>query len=600
MPRTRMPTFVAALLPAAALLLSVLVPPARGSDDNHRALNVSFQFENLKRYPEVMGFRVDANQPAFPLTYNTGWFSSAHIQGITRSPRPGTPHMYFSVSGSEGDTPKPGYITTVRLATRERSGERLRSNRIVRDLIPRYSYPNFFDAPVRRFNFDGTQGPGTPSRWGWRHPGNMVTMGDLLLTPLEDRLPSNSWSAQTALAIFDITDPGNPLPLSIHALNDAKAGTMAITRLASGHYLVVIGGTNNGRDLIAYRSTTTNLRDPATTFTEAFTWRSQDNDFGSGAPSWPGNGGGVACAGKDAHQAYAFVTEIGTGRLYLIGTAKVLSCGSPFGVGTDYAFLYEVTLGATSMSLTHRARVQFEMNNGLEGMIGNFVAGGGIYVSQAGTLLLYACPHGPGSAPTDGDNVVTPDIQAFAEIRPYHLNAMLNPGPGAGYLELHDDTNFGDRFIGLDTQDVALKNWNNLGSNSDFNDRTSSVRWAAPAGFNFQLYENSSRGVLLSTLTGVGVPSSISDYDPNDRVSSVGWTGALGTAVYASNAPCTGVFCFSLGTPGAPARSVAQAHGLVTGTVGEVLISPGSYNERVRLAAPAVYRANGGIVRIGQ
>lgn len=587
---------------AAAGTLAGPVGAVLASDDNPRAFNVESQMQAIKRYPDVLGFRIDAAPSLFPLQSGEGWLSPEHVQGVTRSQRPGMPHMYFSVSGDDGSPFEPGYITTVALQTRPVNGERLRSNRLSPQFVTRFAFPPFGDRPVNRFVFDGQTGTGNARNWGWRHPGNMSVIGDLLLTPLEDKLSDNPMSQETSLAILDISDPSRPVPVGIHGLNDSKAGTMAITRLPSGQYLVIIGGPDNGKTLVGYRSSTTNLRDPATTFSQVFRWNSDDNNFNESTSwTWPGNGGGAACAGKDAHQSYTFLTEQGTGRLYLVGTTKVGSCGSPFGVGTDVFDVFRVNLGAngSSMDLDFFMRQTVELNNSNEGMVGNFVAGGSTYVSQAGTIMLYTCPHGPGSTPIDSQGVST-SIMAFGELRPWYSTAMFTRGPGTANLELYDDDTYGDRSIVFDLEDAALRNWSNVGVIDDFNDRTSSLRWNAPSGFSFQLFQDSGRRTLLQTLGGIDLTAGLTSLDPNDAITSIGWTGSTGTTVFVNRNGCGGSICFPLGTATQPALSVAQGHGLVAGTITQVQITTGTYPERVRLAAPAVYRASGGAVRIGQ
>lgn len=585
-----------AALTAAAVISLPAASTARAQDDNFRAVNVLNQFSNLDRYPDVMGFRIDAAPQLYPLSRSDGWTSPEHLQGLARSPRPGPVHMYFSVAG-EDDPRSAGYITTVALPTRERSGERLRSNRLVANLDTRFSFPAFEDRPVRRFSFDGFLGAGTPNWWGWRHPGNLVTIGDLLLTPLEDKLSSNTIPTSTALAIFDITDPSRPVPVAIHGLNDAKAGTMAITRRPNGQYIVLIGGIDNGDTLVAYRSTATNLRDPANQFVEVFRWNVNNANFPSDY-EWPGNTPIPGCRGKDTHQSYDFVTEAGTGRLFLIGTTKFGSCGSPTGTGTDLADLFEVSFLAPNdigMVLTIRARRSFEFNNQYEGMVGNFVAGGAAYVSQAGTLLLYAAPHGPGADPLDTRGV-SDAIQSFAELRPSFLNALATTGPGAAYLRLYDDTNFRDRSIVLDSQDFGRQTWNNVGFINDFNDRASSLVVCAPAGVSVDLFQDSQFRNLISSLPGFGFFGSLSSLSPNDAITSVNFSGSFGTTVFV-NAAAVGNL---RGTAAQPVRTVAQGQALNTGFINEVRITTGNYPENLRIAAPARYTAAGGPVRIGQ
>jgi hypothetical protein len=78
------------------------------------------QFNQLALRPEPFGFRSPDDFSPTLLDY--------HYQGVVRKNGPGTPYLFVSRNRDGA-----GYLLVVRMGSRDRTGERLRSNRLVRD-----------------------------------------------------------------------------------------------------------------------------------------------------------------------------------------------------------------------------------------------------------------------------------------------------------------------------------------------------------------------------------------------------------------------------------------------------------------------------------
>src|SRR5215207_4438710 len=127
-----------ALLMATALLLGTVAygqaagTPGRtasGQPEIYFVPDVIGQFNQLALRPDALAFGV-SNAPDPTLR--------KHFQGIVRKHGPGTPYLFLSRSGKDVECPldcddDPGNIYIVRMESRDSNGERLRSNRLVRD-----------------------------------------------------------------------------------------------------------------------------------------------------------------------------------------------------------------------------------------------------------------------------------------------------------------------------------------------------------------------------------------------------------------------------------------------------------------------------------
>lgn len=584
--------------------------PATAQDDNPIAKNLLGQFGALQKYPEACGFRLNQH---FPLPYFTGWLSDGHVQGIARSPRPGNPFIYVSVAGKTDSAEPDGWITVVHMASRDILGERFRSNRIgyeadgVTNYITRYTYPPFNDAPIGRFTFDGSTGTGNPLWWKWRHVGNLCIIGDILVVPLEERQPGNTFSFESAVAFLDISDPANPTPLSIHGFSDEKAGTVAVARLADQTYLMLVGGIDGGATLVGYVTSSTSLRDPALAWAQGFRWSQSTNNWGSASYEWPWNnngGQGATCPGSDAHQAYAFIRS-DDNRLYLAGTTRRQSCGSPFYLGTDQADLFEVVITGSPvnfMRLIHRVTKVFDFNEDVSGYKANFIAGGGFHVSPSGSLILYGSPHGWGNEPDftpGGPEQQGPDFMQFVEIRPWFVNAVANPGPGSAYAEFYIDQDYEGRSIVMDFQDRNLEAWTTFfGNIDDFNDKAHSISYCIPSTIALSCWSNANGSGSPFALFNLSRFTGNADLDDlGDSFSSLSFSGSLSDNVWVGT-PRSGQLSQS-GIFSAPTFTINGGLSQCVGPVNKIFVEAGFYNERVTFVKPMQVIASPGSVVIG-
>ncbi|MDH3980172.1 MAG: PKD domain-containing protein [Gammaproteobacteria bacterium] len=376
--------------------------------------------------------------------------ASKHYQGIVRSHGRGTP--YFFVSRSETSGPcegsQPGNLLTVRMASRDRHGERLRSNRIRKDKDTDDTPPPASDVNVGTVTFNGTNG------WPhYGHPGGMDRVGDVLVVPLER--PCGGQEPEGKILFIDVSNPeafipvpdppfcppfcGNPdssLILSEFDNVPFTPGLVSVTPQANGRYLMLMTGGNNVR-LMIYESMpteedgSTDLRSPDLDWIEKDLWFHVEDEVDLGTTGfcdlavdlrqfcgfdWPSFGAFAGCIleGKcnHPHQTLHFLREGGIdGDLYLVG---IRNPGGGAGTGaqdTDLIDLYRVEWEGTSEEPEFKLRwvmtrhlVAKPTKGGTD--LANFAAASAIYVSPSGELLLYATEH-DNDGPKDSRGVGT-------------------------------------------------------------------------------------------------------------------------------------------------------------------------------------------------
>src|SRR5262245_53445536 len=220
--------------------------------------NVEARFNALSVRPDALGFGI-GNTP--DLT------TCKHYEGIARlQSADGTPYCVLTCSVLEVvpcvlTEDEPGSLTSVRMGSREKNGERLRSNRLKKgkDLADTFSEPDCVgdaypgclqDVAVahRRFNGDG----------GWPiygHPESMQTLGNILVvgvdTPLDADWDRDSSAPPMRVLFMNAADPEHLeiinefVPANAPFYNrEINGGIVAITPLASGRYLLMITGAS--------------------------------------------------------------------------------------------------------------------------------------------------------------------------------------------------------------------------------------------------------------------------------------------------------------------------------------------------------------------
>src|SRR5262245_6146851 len=176
------PKSAAASVAVSSALWSAPVAFAQSSTPEiHFVQDAAAQFNQLALRPEPFGFRSPDDFSPTLLDY--------HYQGIVRKHGPGTPYLFVSRNRDGA-----GYLLVVRMGSRDRTGERLRSNRLFRDSpiagYPDYPYlstlPDPRDTTAALIRFDGTNG------WpAYKHPGGMQMAGNVLAVPLSQPLDGN-------------------------------------------------------------------------------------------------------------------------------------------------------------------------------------------------------------------------------------------------------------------------------------------------------------------------------------------------------------------------------------------------------------------------
>jgi len=496
--------------------------PSAPTPGNACAPAVESQFQALKHDGEALGFH--RNGSADPTL-------DKHYQGLQRLPGPGTPYFFISRNGNSFFPQRPdeaGTLAIVRLDSRGRDGERLRSNRLVRGARTDNTIPPDSDGAVREIVF----GSGS---WAYHHVGGMQTYGKVLVVPLEGRMSETL--PEGKVLFFDVSNPEFPRFLYEVPVHHA-AGAAALTRLPDGLFLLAVGGEDDSAEVHTYISSDHELLDPSITFAPFDIW--YDDELGPGP--WP--------TGGEAHQTLNFIEQC-DGALYLVGTNNT----QPPGLGgIDWADLYSVFVTPSNQVRLWYVGSKHIFCNSDGGKLCDLRAAAGMYVSPSGELILYASEHDNDGPSEDGigtirmgefrhEQMFRPGSPLWAPTAdaggPYsvpeggshQLDAAGSRPPFAeAWAELFEHAGFAasGRSIVLDYHDRTLEDWDNINDIDDFEDEPSSVRWAAPAGCDIVLFKDRWFEGDTLTLEGDGTIREIRDLDSEgfgDETSSVRFQG---------------------------------------------------------------------------
>ena len=539
------------ILPGAAL--------AQASDrpDGMRFVpDVPGQFRALTESPDPLGFNVGGSPD--PSTCR-------HYQGVVRvDGADGTPFFLVTRSGntpfppgeigcddSDGET-RNGHLIVFRMGSRDKNGERLRSNRLAKGRNFDATRPDLDDKASIYYTvvdgglvpFDG-QG-GIPPKV-YQHPGGMQVVGNVLGLALESPRETGPHSAcvacvatgdptlcnlcydyepapnRTLIMFLDVSDPEHPqflsqfVPKNSSSETLAGAGVLALTPLPDGHYLMLVTGGKN-TTWFFYRSTLPSLSDPA------LSWEL--------VRSLPGPGV------EDAHQTLHFLREGDiNGQLYLAGARGVI-----FFDDRDRIDLYRIDCDTPNcrpgerMEWTVRYNGQrispFAPPGGFE-KLANLAAASGFYVSPSGELLFYATEHdndGPNLSVKAGEwrhrNVVrpgSPTLLPSARVNgPYEvaeggsvqLSGLAAPPVTKAWFQGFWDKDFGpfswiadyDDYDKDDFDDLAVfEPVTFLGATFPQNDRVQSWKWFAPTGCSLRAIDLHNGSIDETvTLNGTG------------------------------------------------------------------------------------------------
>lgn len=376
--------------------------------------NVDLAFRQLARRPDALGF-ARGNSPEAGLCQ--------HYQGMARWDGPdGTPYMFLTKSGNIPNwacgipnDQEHGFLIVARMGSRDKDGERLRSNLWRFDMFPPPE-----DVVVASIALDGeTLNDGKPLP-GFRHPGGMQIVDGVLAIGAEN--PVFASHGRAAILFFDVTNPEQPRYINTFRLPDLggavnqefgadPVGLTAI-RSPSGEccrYLMIVAGGPGNKEVRFYRS----LPDPGTDTTDLKSDNLDWERVGFGTYS-EGQLETPFCLGADwptglgpQHQMLNFVREGDLdGDLYLIGgrngTIDIPVIGNvPF--GDELTDLYKVNLWADGgweksapgpCPFTHvNTRQVGGDGHFYNSRVANFAAAGGVYVSPSGELIIYNAKH---------------------------------------------------------------------------------------------------------------------------------------------------------------------------------------------------------------
>lgn len=501
--------------------------------------NVESAWVSLSRRADALAARRGSDMPAAT--------TCKHHQGLARKDGPdGTPYLFVTRSGNQlnsvlcdgGD--EPGYLFVIRLASRDKTGERLRTN-LMPFNTPFTTRPHLqVDQVVKVIRLNDTYG------WpAYRHPGGMQIVGDVLVLGAEEAYGDNATRENRATFLFvDVSNPEDPTLLKQFVPPDLAPGAdvdcddiafgpehncafgtdpvgLTAIKAADGsccRYLMVAAGGPGNAQVRFYRSLpdagkkTTNLKSPDLAWEMVGKYTVSDIEACLGA-EWPESQGDLIQGGQ--HQMLNFVRENDLdGQLYMIGGRRDGIIANPN--ADELIDLYKVNLtpsGAPAACPFNfvRSRQMGDAAWGEFQYTGSFSAAAGVYVSPSGELIVYRMKH------DSNDFLVFGEFRALSLVRgdsPTLLPTAKIDGPvvvdegssvalnGHGeaaitkaYVQLFDSKNAGThldsyRWINIEYADRDEEPWGDLESvgfrNSSGEDElfeaASSLRWFAPPG----------------------------------------------------------------------------------------------------------------------
>jgi hypothetical protein len=419
--------------------------------------NIVAQFGTLRDHGDLLGFHMNGSPDVD---------AGRHWQGVQRLMSGQGRYVVVSRSGRGVS------FVVVRMASRDRGGQRFRANRIgVRSSLVA---PPMGDQVVSHKASDR----------GFDHSGGMQAVGRYLAVGLEE-------SHRSRVVFWDLSRPEHPRRVGRleHTTGVSGAGTVSMARLRGGRYVLIVGGTD-ANILDFYVSRTGRLDQPR--FGHATRWRESqlkttlrdgDREFGD-------------------YQNLNLVTDT-SGRLYLIGTHR----SGNLTLGADFADLFLLENLGNTVAITKVAKRHLYCGVPFAGQQCNFDAAGGVYVTPRRMLLLYGTEH--------ANNGPQASVKA-QEFRTVPHRAACDAIDQA-WVELYDDSGFdGDRSIMIDYVDRDRRAYTNYDLVEGFEDKASAAWWCLPRGWRYRLYEHKSPcGGRVVDLVGSGTPDRDADFGDN-------------------------------------------------------------------------------------
>ncbi|HEX5731585.1 MAG TPA: PKD domain-containing protein [Blastocatellia bacterium] len=548
---------------------------ASGRRDGMRFVpNVQTQFFNLTEYPEPLGFNITTTPDPSTCRHYQGMLRAEGSDGtpfflVTRSGNTPSPGEIFC-DDSPGET-RNGHLVVFRMDSRDKNGERLRSNRMREGVHLDSTPPVSLDRATIYFTFiggnpddpDETKRPGLVLRDGlndipprvYQHPGGMQMVGNIMAVALEsprqvgkevdlelcqdfdDQAACDRYfnyeraQHRTAIQFYDLSDPEAPLfksqfiPKNSAGETLSVAGVVGITPLPNGRYLMVVTGGSSNHSWFFYRSNVDDLS------SKDLSWEQVRTPLGPET--------------QTAHQTLNFLREGGIdGDLYIAG-ARGRILDSSFidlykieGLTKNFEPGEEITITPIN---TNR-HMDMRPATGSHERMANLAAASTFYVSPSGELILYATEHdndGPNESVKAGEwrhvDVVrpgSPTLLPSAKIDgPFvvdegssvNLTGIGQPPVTRAFLEMFTHgSHFQPRFITADYKDRNRDDFDDLFAYEQL-DGTSHADggwkwvWFAPQGCSIQAINRdgeSENVVGIKTLTNVTTPK----FDDNLRM----------------------------------------------------------------------------------
>lgn len=513
---------------------------ATGQPEIYFVPDVVEQFDGLALRPDGLAFGIGSSPDAT---------TSKHYQGMARTHGPGPQYLFVSRSGNDSIcswcADDSGNLLIVRMGSRDESGERFRTNRLIRDWVPHVrdangepvrddhgrlitwtKPPDPRDTTVADIAFNGRNG--WPS---YGHPGGMQLVGDVLALALEH--PYNEGDSANLILFLDVSNPETPVLLSgFQPLpsSDYKAGLVGLTPVrnplgAGVRYLMITTG-DDSHEVRFYRSLptdpdgSTNLKSPNLYWESLRSISSDQIESCSGGLEWPD--------GSGAHQSLNFVRQESLdGPLFLVA-ARNTFLGGP---GTDFLDLYEVKVDpygnpeGCPLKRRRSTHVTSYPYNG-HGDSANLAAATGTYVSPSGELIFYGTEYendGPFELKEDGSAgrrtvrfgewrhrdmvrrdspTLRPTVEVDGSFEVDEGSVAILAGKGKApltkaWIQLFEDDNAGaslpppvrdrDAWMAVDYDDWGKDNFDDFSqydarTDTNFNNNAGSWRWFAPTG----------------------------------------------------------------------------------------------------------------------
>ncbi|OWY68440.1 hypothetical protein B7486_25830 [cyanobacterium TDX16] len=475
------PTVCLVILTIGATALAQIPTPPRGG---FTVDNVIGEFQKLQLHGDPIGFRIGVGVDAD---------LCKHYQGISRHhAADGTP--YFFVTHSMNHTSScgllecdsdcsddPGELLVVRMASRPKHGERMRSNKLnaFQDLSD--TPPPASDTGILSIRFNNGAWP------GWQHVGDGQIVDDVLVIPMEREYPGIDEAG--ALIFIDVRNPENPVMLKEIEF-PMMIGVLAMTWDEVNNNYLICFTAGNSRSLYFYETNTEDLFDPALGLNLLGTVEIDTDVPQSVRDKW------------ENWQNLDFIRQTADGRLFVATGDNTGGTDS----GSDWIRLFEVTRSGNNFNFIYRAERHLKLD---DPRMGNAAAGTGYYVSPSGQLLLYTCEH--------EDNGAGGSIRA-GEFHSYDVSTSGATVSGRPWVELYWDVNgwadsSPNKSLMFDHIDFGRDSFLNLDDEGGWAQEADSLRWWAPAGMSIFLYaENNWTGDKIE-LVGDGSVHFIRDLD---------------------------------------------------------------------------------------